>query len=356
MKQNKKERKGEKEEKFFSTQIVDELLVQTKKHDIISVDEKSFQHNISIEKKFIVPETPNNFKSFALINSRYEKKYHFKIEKYSNLNRINQIIENNQYTYYNNSKFNLNQIQERNYNFIMNLLENKNKNFHQQKHPFLYKGIYSATFNLELHNWLKSAPHSLKENNSISTFILPSSEKIHCILHENSFFITGTDIVKLILWYFNSTGCYISNLKKFEEGIFSDLRRLKSPIDASLEKSKSQFLDFLHKKGCIRTQKKQKVFKFYSICTYQLYLDNLHKEIERKNGFFSSFIDPSTRINSSEKIKENKNKEFRKTKIKEITDTSEIIKPKKYDEMTVEGEKDDISNEISKLLKKDAKK
>lgn len=66
-------------------------------------------------------------------------------------------------------------------------------------------------------------------------------------------------------------------VKKFEEGVFSDLRNLKPGEDAALEKPKvstrvasgvhaadatgqSEFLDLLFKYGCIRTQKKQKVF------------------------------------------------------------------------------------------------
>lgn len=65
-------------------------------------------------------------------------------------------------------------------------------------------------------------------------------------------------------------------MKKFEEGVFSDLRNLKPGQDACLEEpkvrslsaditsvlhtSQSPFLDLLFKYQCIRTQKKQKVF------------------------------------------------------------------------------------------------
>ncbi|KAJ7745925.1 hypothetical protein DFH07DRAFT_1063097 [Mycena maculata] len=48
------------------------------------------------------------------------------------------------------------------------------------------------------------------------------------------------------------------NMKKFEEGVFPDLRNLKPGADAFLEEPKSPFLDLLLKYQCIRTQKKRK--------------------------------------------------------------------------------------------------
>jgi transcription factor STE12 len=54
-------------------------------------------------------------------------------------------------------------------------------------------------------------------------------------------------------------------MKKFEEGVFSDLRNLKPGTDACLEEPKSPFLDLLFKHHCIRTQKKQKVFYWYVV-------------------------------------------------------------------------------------------
>jgi transcription factor STE12 len=74
----------------------------------------------------------------------------------------------------------------------------------------------------------------------------------------------------------------VKNSKKFEEGIFSDLRNLKSGTDASLEEPKSQFLDFLYKNNCIRTQKKQKVFYWYSVPHDRLFLDALERDLKRE--------------------------------------------------------------------------
>ncbi|KAM0117805.1 hypothetical protein ACP6JC_005583 [Aspergillus fumigatus] len=80
----------------------------------------------------------------------------------------------------------------------------------------------------------------------------------------------------------NSFGRPVKNSKKFEEGIFSDLRNLKAGTDATLEEPKSPFLDFLYKNNCIRTQKKQKVFYWYSVPHDRLFLDALERDLKRE--------------------------------------------------------------------------
>jgi transcription factor STE12 len=74
----------------------------------------------------------------------------------------------------------------------------------------------------------------------------------------------------------------VKNSKKFEEGIFSDLRNLKAGVDAVLEDPKSPFLDFLYKNNCIRTQKKQKVFYWYGVPHDRLFLDALERDLKRE--------------------------------------------------------------------------
>jgi len=98
----------------------------------------------------------------------------------------------------------------------------------------------------------------------------------------NLFHITGTDIVRCLAFRFQAFGRPVKNSKKFEEGIFSDLRNLKSGTDASLEEPKSPFLDFLYKNNCIRTQKKQKVFYWYSVPHDRLFLDALERDLKRE--------------------------------------------------------------------------
>lgn len=111
---------------------------------------------------------------------------------------------------------------------------------------------------------------------------MPTGEYVSCILWNNLFHITGTDIVRCLAFRFQAFGRPVKNAKKFEEGIFSDLRNLKSGTDASLEEPKSAFLDFLYKNNCIRTQKKQKVFYWYSVPHDRLFLDALERDLKRE--------------------------------------------------------------------------
>jgi len=64
--------------------------------------------------------------------------------------------------------------------------------------------------------------------------------------------------------------------------IFSDLRNLKAGEHASLEGPRSQFLDCLFKNRAIRTQKKQKVFYFYSVPHDSLFLEVLERDLKRE--------------------------------------------------------------------------
>lgn len=113
--------------------------------------------------------------------------------------------------------------------------------------------------------------------------IIPlSSKPNHSPPRNNLFHISGTDIVRCLSFRFQAFGRPVKNSKKFEEGIFSDLRNLKSGTDASLEEPKSAFLDFLYKNNCIRTQKKQKVFYWYSVPHDRLFLDALERDLKRE--------------------------------------------------------------------------
>ena len=104
----------------------------------------------------------------------------------------------------------------------------------------------------------------------------------NALVRNNLFHISGTDIVRCLSFRFHAFGRPVKNSKKFEEGIFSDLRNLKSGTDASLEEPKSGFLDFLYKNNCIRTQKKQKVFYWYSVPHDRLFLDALERDLKRE--------------------------------------------------------------------------
>lgn len=130
--------------------------------------------------------------------------------------------------------------------------------------------------------FLISAPVDWTPDQYIRRFLLPTGEYISCVLWNNLFHISGTDIVRCLSFRFQAFGRPVKNSKKFEEGIFSDLRNLKSGTDASLEEPKSQFLDFMYKNNCIRTQKKQKVFYWYSVPHDRLFLDALERDLKRE--------------------------------------------------------------------------
>lgn len=132
----------------------------------------------------------------------------------------------------------------------------------------------------QLKNFLVSAPDEQSE--SIKRHDLPSGEYISCVKWQDKFYISGTDIVRCLTFRFQAFGRPVENQKKFEEGVFSDLRNLKPGTDAILEEPKSAFLDLLFKNNCIRTQKKQKVFYWYSVPHDRLFLDALERDLKRE--------------------------------------------------------------------------
>jgi transcription factor STE12 len=117
---------------------------------------------------------------------------------------------------------------------------------------------------------------------NIPSFLIGKHLPTNLPKRNNLFHISGTDIVRCLSFRFHAFGRPVKNSKKFEEGIFSDLRNLKSGTDASLEEPKSPFLDFLYKNNCIRTQKKQKVFYWYSVPHDRLFLDALERDLKRE--------------------------------------------------------------------------
>jgi transcription factor STE12 len=150
---------------------------------------------------------------------------------------------------------------------------------------------------------------------AMNRFLLPSGEFVSCVLWGGLYHITGTDIVRALVFRFDAFARPVRNMKKFEEGVFSDLRNLKPGNDACLEEPKvsylvstwipllttwqSPFLDLLFKYQCIRTQKKQKVFYWLVVLTYfmnkvklsiprfsvphdRLFLDALERDLKRE--------------------------------------------------------------------------
>lgn len=132
--------------------------------------------------------------------------------------------------------------------------------------------------------FLATAGSDLSETQIIKTFSLGNLETISCILWNGIFHISGTDIVKIVTWRLEQFGRKVTNSKKFEEGIFSDLRNLKAGEHACLEGPRSLFLECLFKNRAIRTQKKQKVFYFYSVPHDSLFLEVLERDLKRESS------------------------------------------------------------------------
>lgn len=102
------------------------------------------------------------------------------------------------------------------------------------------------------HPHTQTPPHP-----ALNRFLLPTQEYVTCILWNGLYHITGTDIVRALVFRFEvrpliesiskqihlrtlpqAFGRPVRNLKKFEEGVFSDLRNLKPGVDACLEEPK----------------------------------------------------------------------------------------------------------------------
>lgn len=79
------------------------------------------------------------------------------------------------------------------------------------------------------------------EHRRFRRFLLPNGEHVSCVLWNGLYHITGTDIIRTLVFRMRAFGRRISNMKKFEEGVFSDLRNLKAGTDATLEVPKVSF-------------------------------------------------------------------------------------------------------------------
>lgn len=135
----------------------------------------------------------------------------------------------------------------------------------------------------DLKFFLSTAPANWQENQIIRRYYLNHNDGfISCIFWKNIYYITGTDIVRGVAYKFKHFGRQIIDQKKFEEGIFSDLRTLKRGTDAVLEESRSPFLKFLHKNQCLKTQKKQKVFYWFSVPHDKLFCDALERDLKKE--------------------------------------------------------------------------
>ena len=89
------------------------------------------------------------------------------------------------------------------------------------------------------------AEHVASPHPCMNRFYISASEHVTCVSWDNQHYITGTDIVRSLVFRFEAFGRPVRNMKKFEEGVFSDLRNLKPGIDAILEEPKVRAFAYL---------------------------------------------------------------------------------------------------------------
>ncbi|KAJ1796851.1 hypothetical protein LPJ59_003497, partial [Coemansia sp. RSA 2399] len=127
---------------------------------------------------------------------------------------------------------------------------------------------------------------------AIRHFDFSNGDILSCVRWDSQYHITSTDIIRALVHRFQDIGRPVVNMKKFEEGVFSDLRSLKPGSDARLEPPRSEFLELLYKHHCVRTQKKQKVFYWNSVPHDLLFREALERDLKRE----AMGIEPTTKI------------------------------------------------------------
>lgn len=126
-------------------------------------------------------------------------------------------------------------------------------------------------------------------------FELPGSkDSIACVYWDGECYVTGTDIIKIISYRLELEDVHIpaDQSRKFEEGLFSDLRHLKPGHGARLEEARSEFLEWLCRRGCIRTLKKQKVYIWEAVDWNRLTQDTMARIQRRSADAIIDLVNP----------------------------------------------------------------
>ncbi|TPX41745.1 hypothetical protein SeLEV6574_g05941 [Synchytrium endobioticum] len=136
-----------------------------------------------------------------------------------------------------------------------------------------------------LKTFIRTAPDRLRSKPSpcVDKFELDYNGPIAVVSWNQGIFVSGTDVLKIVQKLFSELGRPIdpAHQKKWEEGIFSDLRGLKVSVGCILEQPRSPLLQYLFTHGAIRTQKKQKVFKLEAVNFDKLFIDALRRDLRR---------------------------------------------------------------------------
>jgi transcription factor STE12 len=86
--------------------------------------------------------------------------------------------------------------------------------------------VQSGNLN-DFQRFLKAATKNWEQGVSIKRFSLGTGD-VSCVLWDGQFYMSGTDIVKAVVGRLQFLGRHVVLIKKFEEGVFSDLRNLKA--------------------------------------------------------------------------------------------------------------------------------
>ncbi|KAI9227843.1 MAG: STE like transcription factor-domain-containing protein, partial [Piptocephalis tieghemiana] len=135
----------------------------------------------------------------------------------------------------------------------------------------------------QLDQFLKVAPQHWVDNLFLRRLTLPGSEEhISCIYWAGHHYVTGTDIIRALRFRCRLRGYLVVKSKKYEEGVFSDLRHLRPGKESRLEAPRSELLDLLFRFNCVRTKKKQKLFQWKAVRWDRLFDDALRRDQRRE--------------------------------------------------------------------------
>ncbi|KAK4330461.1 Protein STE12 [Rhodotorula toruloides] len=124
---------------------------------------------------------------------------------------------------------------------------------------------------------------------TLRTFDLTDGETIACIRWQGLYYVTGTDVVRILDFQSRQAGLHQNDSKAFARGVYSDLRRLKIGRDCVLLPSQAPLLDALFRDDFIKTRKARKLFFWFSVP-----YDDLLRRVLDRHGILVSPVSSTT--------------------------------------------------------------
>ncbi|PRQ71096.1 STE like transcription factor-domain containing protein [Rhodotorula toruloides] len=129
---------------------------------------------------------------------------------------------------------------------------------------------------------------------TLRTFDLTDGETIACIRWQGLYYVTGTDVVRILDFQSRQAGLHQNDSKAFARGVYSDLRRLKIGRDCVLLPSQAPLLDALFRDDFIKTRKARKLFFWFSVP-----YDDLLRRVLDRHGILVSPVSSTTIVSPS---------------------------------------------------------